>query len=78
MTATNSNEQGGEATKRTMTLNLSEREMEVLEELSVKKDMSKTAVIRQALRLYQLIDKEIAAGRRLSIGDPPVGLDILY
>src|SRR5205823_14425730 len=39
--------------KKTMTLNLTEREMEVLEELSRKKELSKTAVIRQALRLFQ-------------------------
>jgi len=32
--------------KKTMTLNLTEREMEVLEELSRKKELSKTAVIR--------------------------------
>ena len=38
-----------------MTLNLSEAEMQALDELSVKKDLSKTAVLRQALRLYQTI-----------------------
>ena len=36
-------------TKRTMTLNLTDQEMRVLEELSNQKDLSKTAVIRQAL-----------------------------
>jgi predicted transcriptional regulator len=38
-----------------MTLNLSEKEMHALEKLSKEKDMSKTAVMRQALRVYQAI-----------------------
>ena len=49
--------------KRTMTLNLTEAEMRVLEELSRHKDLTKTAVIRQALRLYQLVDARLAAGK---------------
>lgn len=51
--------------KRTMTLNLTEREMVALEELSAKKDLTKTAVIRQAIRLYQLLDAKMAKGERL-------------
>ena len=51
--------------KRTMTLNLTEREMVALEALSAKKDMTKTAVIRQAIRLYQLLDAKQAKGERL-------------
>ena len=35
--------------KRTMTLNLTDQEMRVLEELSTQKDLSKTAILRQAL-----------------------------
>ena len=50
-----------------MTLNLTEIEMQVLEELSVKKDLSKTAVIRQALRLYQLVDVRLSEGSKLFI-----------
>lgn len=42
--------------KRTMTLNLTEPEMVALEDLSVRKEVSKTAVLRQALRLYQLVE----------------------
>ena len=56
-------------TKKTMTLNLTEREMEVLEELCRKKDLSKTAVLRQALRLYQLVDARLAAGEKLFFED---------
>ncbi len=51
--------------KKTMTLNLTETEMGVLEELSAKKDLSKTAVLRQALRLYQLVDMRLSQGARL-------------
>jgi len=51
--------------KRTMTLNLTDAEMRVLEELALKKDLSKTAVIRQALRIYQMIDARVAAGEKL-------------
>lgn len=50
--------------KRTMTLNLSDAEMRALEELASKKDLSKTAVIRQALRVYQLIEARVEAGER--------------
>jgi len=55
--------------KKTMTLNLTEREMEALEELSRKKDLSKTAVIRQALRLYQMVEARLAAGEKLYFED---------
>jgi hypothetical protein len=51
--------------KRTMTLNLTEPEMRVLEDLSVRKDLSKTAVIRQALRLYQLVENRVLRGDKL-------------
>ncbi len=55
--------------KRTMTLNLTEKEMRVLEELSAQKDLSKTAILRQALRLYQLIDVRLAQGGKLFFED---------
>jgi hypothetical protein len=51
--------------KRTLTLNLSDAEMHVLEGLSAKKELTKTAVLRQALRLYQLVDHRLALGDRL-------------
>lgn len=56
-------------TKKTMTLNLTEREMQVLEELSQRKDLTKTAVLRQALRLYQLVDARLSAGEKLYFED---------
>lgn len=51
--------------KKTMTLNLTDAEMRVLEELAKKKDLTKTAVIRQALRLYQMVDVRLTAGDKL-------------
>jgi hypothetical protein len=57
------------ATKKTMTLNLTDAEMAVLEELSVKKDLSKTAVLRQALRLYQMVCVRIERGDKLFFED---------
>ena len=53
--------------KRTMTLNLSEAEMQALEELCLKKDLSKTAVLRQALRLYQTVDARVDQGHKLML-----------
>jgi predicted transcriptional regulator len=54
-----------DAMKRTMTLNLTDAEMGALEQLSSKKDLTKTAVIRQALRLYQTVDTRIEKGEKL-------------
>lgn len=55
--------------KRTMTLNLTEAEMAVLEQISNEKDMSKTAVLRQALRLYQVITARLRSGEKLFFED---------
>lgn len=57
------------ARKRTMTLNLTEAEMEALEELARKKELSKTAVLRQALRLYQLVALRLENGDKLFFED---------
>lgn len=51
--------------KRTMTLNLTDAEMGALEQLSIRKDLSKTAVLRQALRLYQMLDSRVEKGDKL-------------
>lgn len=55
--------------KRTMTLNLTEAEMAVLEDLCTRKDLSKTAVLRQALRLYQVVDARLQKGEKLIFED---------
>lgn len=57
------------AEKRTMTLNLSDSEMEVLETLSSEKDVSKTAILRQALRLYQSVHRRLQNGEKLFFED---------
>jgi len=51
--------------KRTMTLNLSEREMAALDELCEKKGISKSALLRQALRLYQAVEMRVDRGEKL-------------
>ncbi len=53
------------AARKTMTLNLTDAEMGVLEELCEKKDLSKTAVLRQALRLYQAVENRVDRGAKL-------------
>jgi hypothetical protein len=52
-----------------MTLNLTPAEMEALDELAKRKDLSKTAVIRQALRLYKLVDIRVGQGEKLFFED---------
>ena len=56
-------------TKKTMTLNLTEAEMQVLGKLSAKKDLSKTALLRQALRIYQVIEARLENGDKLFFED---------
>lgn len=55
--------------KKTMTLNLTDMEMGVLEDLCAKKDLSKTAVLRQALRLYQAVETRVERGAKLFFED---------
>jgi predicted transcriptional regulator len=52
-----------------MSLNLTDAEMEALEDLARRKDLTKTAVIRQAIRLYQLVDQRLASGEKLIFED---------
>jgi len=55
--------------KKTMTLNLTDAEMAVLEGLSEKKELSKTSVLRQALRLYQAVDVRLERGEKVFFED---------
>ena len=55
--------------KRTMTLNLNDAEMGALEALCTKKELSKIGVIRQALRLYQIVDARLERGDKLFFED---------
>jgi len=52
-----------------MTLNLTAREMAVLEQLAAAKDLSKTGVMRLALRLLQAVDSKIRMGQKLMFED---------
>lgn len=56
-------------TKRTMTLNLTDQEMRVVEGLAKKKDLSKTGVMKLALRLLQSIDERVEPGKKLLVED---------
>lgn len=51
--------------KKTMTLNLTEAEMAALDDLATRKDLTKTSVIRQAIRLYQLVDAKVSQGEKV-------------
>jgi len=55
--------------KRTMTLNLTEEEMASLEDLSTRFDMSKTALVRRALRMYHIIQDRMQRGEKLFLED---------
>lgn len=56
--------------KRTMTINLNDSEMSILEDICDKKGLSKTALVRQAVRLFQSIDAKIDAGEKLYMENP--------
>jgi hypothetical protein len=47
-------------------LNLNEREIGVLDQLAKQKDMSRDAVMRRALRIYQIADKYLMDGWELA------------
>ena len=51
--------------KRTMTLNLTDAEMRALDDLSTRKNITKTAILRQALRLYQTVEARVEKGEKL-------------
>ena len=55
--------------RRTMTLNLTEAEMDALAAMCKRKQLSKTALLRQALRVYQAIDARLENGQKLLIED---------
>lgn len=52
-------------TKRQLTVQLSDLEMEALESLADKRALTKVAVLRQALRLYQTVDNRQQRGEKL-------------
>lgn len=56
--------------KRTMTLNLSVQEMDALDRLSDVRGVSKTAVLKQALRLFERVTDRIEAGEKVFVEHP--------
>jgi len=50
--------------KTLISLNLSEAELDLLSELSNRKEMSKSAVLRQALRMMSIIEQRIERGEK--------------
>ena len=50
---------------KTLTLKLKEREMEAIDAMADKKGLTKTALIKQALRVFQAIDERIERGEKL-------------
>lgn len=55
--------------KRSLVLNLSIDEMEALETMAKKRGLTKSSLLRQALRLYESIDSRLAQGDRLYVED---------
>lgn len=55
-----------EPAKCAMTISLSEKEMDALESMARAKDTSKTATIRQALRLMSYIEARLNAGDKMA------------
>lgn len=53
--------------RKAMTLMLTESEMIALDSLCASKDMTKAAVVRQALRLYQALDERLSRGAKVFI-----------
>ena len=55
--------------RRPMTLNLTDADMAILDELAKRKDISRTAVLRQALRLYLMVEARVEKGDKLILED---------
>jgi hypothetical protein len=51
--------------RKSLTLKLPQGEMTALEALSSRKELSKTVLVRQALRLLEVIEERTADGQRL-------------
>ncbi len=56
--------------RRQMTLMLSDKEMTLLDQLSQSRGMSKTALVRQALRLYQSVTERLENGEKVFVEKP--------
>ncbi|WP_416355822.1 CopG family transcriptional regulator [Aureimonas phyllosphaerae] len=56
--------------QKTMTLNLSVQEMEALERLAQERGMTKTGLVRQALRLYASVTDRLGKGEKVFAENP--------
>jgi hypothetical protein len=56
--------------RRQMTLMLSDKEMSLLDQLAESRGMSKTALVRQALRLYQSVTERLENGDKVFVEKP--------
>jgi ribbon-helix-helix CopG family protein len=56
--------------RRQMTLMLSDKEMTLLDQLAETRGMSKTALVRQALRLYQSVTERLENGEKVFVERP--------
>lgn len=56
--------------RRQMTLVLNDKEMDLLDRLAEHRGMSKTALVRQALRLYQSVTERIENGEKVFVEQP--------
>jgi hypothetical protein len=61
------------ARQKTLTLNMSEDEMNLLESLASQKGVSKTAVLKSAIKLYYMVNLRIANGERIFSEDVEKG-----
>jgi predicted transcriptional regulator len=55
--------------KKTMTLNLSEEEMNALDQLALRNDMTKTAVLKKAIRIYLILETRLQRGEHIFVED---------
>lgn len=53
-----------------LVLNLSKNEMLALDRLAESKGQTKSAVLRQALRLYESLDHRISQGAKIILEEP--------
>jgi len=56
--------------RRQMTLVLNNKDMDLLDRLAERRGMSKTALVRQALRLYQSVTERIENGSKMFVEQP--------
>lgn len=53
--------------KYALKLNLSTSELESMQKICTEKSLSKTALIRRALKLYEILDKHTTEGSKIYI-----------